>query len=72
MADRIEPTVRFLSEQMRPAPTYILPMHCSGFAAKVALEHTLGDGCVPCGVGIAVNVQGDESTEKTVFPPVIS
>lgn len=51
LADRIKPTVNFLAEELIPAPTYVLPMHCSGFAVKVALEAALGEGCVPAGVG---------------------
>jgi len=66
---RIPPTVDFLSHQLRPAPTYILPMHCSGFTAKVALENALGDGCVPAGVGIKIEIKGDEATEKALLPP---
>ncbi|KAG8902662.1 hypothetical protein FRB99_004278 [Tulasnella sp. 403] len=69
--DRISPTVKFLSESLRPAPTYVLPMHCSGFNAKVALEAALGEGCVPAGVGMRVVVQGDPDTEPRLFPPTI-
>ncbi|KAF9051239.1 hypothetical protein BDZ89DRAFT_1057083 [Hymenopellis radicata] len=47
LVPRIPPTVEFLSQQLKPAPTYILPMHCSGFNAKVALESAFGEGCVP-------------------------
>lgn len=46
-------------------------MHCSGFAAKVALEAAIGQGCVPAGVGIKVEVQGDNETERLMFPPLI-
>ncbi|EMD37544.1 hypothetical protein CERSUDRAFT_50292 [Gelatoporia subvermispora B] len=70
--DRIPPTVNFLANQLRPAPTYVLPMHCSGFAAKIALESVLGEGCVPAGVGIKVDVQGNREEEQTVFPPSIA
>ncbi|OBZ67114.1 hypothetical protein A0H81_12902 [Grifola frondosa] len=69
LVERIEPTVNFLANQMRPAPTYVLPMHCSGFAAKVALESALGQGCVPAGVGIKVEVNGDGDGEQMMFPP---
>lgn len=61
----------FLANQLRPAPTYVLPMHCSGFAAKIALEAALGEGCVPTGVGHKVEVDGDREAEKTMFPPSI-
>jgi len=72
LADRIEPTVDFLSNKLRPAPTYILPMHCSGFDCKVALEHAFGQGCVPAGVGIKVEVEGDGAADKTLFAPTIA
>ncbi|KIO25909.1 hypothetical protein M407DRAFT_75106 [Tulasnella calospora MUT 4182] len=52
---RIAPTVEFISKSLRPAPTYILPMHCTGFKAKIALEQELGEGCVPAGVGMKVS-----------------
>ncbi|KAH9911837.1 beta-lactamase-like protein [Fomitopsis serialis] len=71
LVPRIEPTVEFLANKLRPAPTYVLPMHCSGFAAKVALEHALGEGCVPAGVGHKFEVTGDREAEKHVFPPSV-
>ncbi|OCH89009.1 hypothetical protein OBBRIDRAFT_43879 [Obba rivulosa] len=71
LADRIPPTVAFLSNQLKPCPAYVLPMHCSGFAAKVALEAALGEGCVPAGVGIKVDVHGDREGEHMIFPPSI-
>ncbi|KAJ3523699.1 hypothetical protein NMY22_g11328 [Coprinellus aureogranulatus] len=55
---RIEPTVSFFSDSLRPSPTYILPMHCTGWKAKVALEAALGEGVVPAGVGHKVEVEG--------------
>lgn len=69
---RIEPTVGFFANKMKPSPTYVLPMHCTGFTAKVALEKALGEGCVPAGTGIRVEVIGDREADKTIFPPVIS
>ena len=72
MADRIEPTVDFFANKLRPSPTYILPMHCSGFGVKVALEKALGDGCVPVGTGIRVEVQGTRDSEAAMFAPVIA
>jgi len=66
---RIAPTVEFLSKTMIPAPTYILPMHCSGFLAKVALQKALGEGCVPAGVGIKVNIQGSVTDPRFLVPP---
>ncbi|TEB25000.1 hypothetical protein FA13DRAFT_1638077 [Coprinellus micaceus] len=55
---RIEPTVSFFSKSLRPSPTYILPMHCTGWKAKLALESALGEGIVPTGVGHKVEVGG--------------
>ena len=63
-------TVEFLSKQLRPAPTYVLPMHCSGFQAKTALEAAFGEGCVPAGVGLKVEIVGDRAQDANVFPPV--
>lgn len=67
---RVPQTVDFLSHQLRPSPTYILPMHCSGFQSKLALEAAFGEGCVPAGVGLKVNVTGDRQREKEVMAPV--
>ena len=61
----------FLAKKLRPAPTYILPMHCSGFDAKVALERAFGEGCVPTGTGVKVDVIGDTAAEQRIFEPVI-
>ncbi|KAI0743339.1 beta-lactamase-like protein [Daedaleopsis nitida] len=69
LVERIPPTVDFLSNKLRPSPTYILPMHCTGFAAKVALEDAFGEGCVPAGVGHKVIVEGNKSTEGMMHPP---
>ncbi|KAK7005606.1 7, 8-dihydropterin-6-methyl-4--aminobenzene-5'-phosphate synthase [Favolaschia claudopus] len=67
-ADRIEPTVAFLSQQMTPAPNFVLPMHCSGFQSKVELEKAFGEGCVPAGVGMKVEVLGDRQFEARLLP----
>ncbi|KAJ7680433.1 hypothetical protein DFH06DRAFT_1265436 [Mycena polygramma] len=58
--DRIEPTISFLSRQIVPAPNFVLPMHCSGFQCKVELEKAFGEGCVPAGVGMKIEVLGDK------------
>jgi len=61
LARRIPPTVDFLATTLVPAPTYVLPMHCSGFAVKCALAAALGEGCVPAGAGMkAVIVTSEE------------
>jgi len=67
---RVAPTIKFLSEQLKPAPTYVLPMHCSGFRTKVALENALGEGCVPAGVGHRVDIIGNKDDESLLHPPV--
>ncbi|KAI0093388.1 metallo-beta-lactamase protein [Irpex rosettiformis] len=72
LQERIAPTVDFLANKLRPAPNYVLPMHCSGFNAKVELERALGDGCVPAGTGAKVDVTGDPTAEKQMFAPVIT
>ncbi|PIL34019.1 hypothetical protein GSI_03727 [Ganoderma sinense ZZ0214-1] len=64
LIERIPPTVDFLANKLRPSPTYVLPMHCSGFAAKVALEEAFGEGCVPAGVGHKVIVEGSPEAEN--------
>ncbi|KAK2463193.1 hypothetical protein APHAL10511_004848 [Amanita phalloides] len=64
---RLAPTVDFLSRELRPAPTYVLPMHCSGFRTKVALESALGEGCVPAGVGHRVEIVGNRDDESKLF-----
>lgn len=66
---RVAPTIKFLSEQLKPAPTYVL-MHCSGFRTKVALENALGEGCVPAGVGHRVDIIGNKDDESLLHPPV--
>jgi 7,8-dihydropterin-6-yl-methyl-4-(beta-D-ribofuranosyl)aminobenzene 5'-phosphate synthase len=71
LADRIKPTVHFLSEALIPAPTYVLPMHCSGFVAKVALEAALGEGCVPAGTGHKVIINGIPEDDTILRPPSI-
>jgi len=69
---RIQPTIEFLSRQLRPAPTYILPLHCTGFEAKVALANEFGQGCVPGGVGMKIEVKGDAASEERMFAPTIT
>ncbi|ETW80363.1 hypothetical protein HETIRDRAFT_61468 [Heterobasidion irregulare TC 32-1] len=72
LAPRIAPTVDFLARRLRPAPAYVLPMHCSGFDVKVALQAALGEGCVPAGAGMQVKVLGESTDEARVFPPSIA
>jgi 7,8-dihydropterin-6-yl-methyl-4-(beta-D-ribofuranosyl)aminobenzene 5'-phosphate synthase len=46
-------------------------MHCSGFAAKTALEAALGEGCVPAGVGHKVIISGVPDDDSNLRPPGI-
>jgi len=71
LVDRIKPTIHFLSEALIPSPTYVLPMHCSGFATKVALEAALGEGCVPAGAGHKVIINGVPEDDASLRPPSI-
>ena len=66
LADRIEPTVNFLASRMIPAPTYVLPMHCTGFGAKVQLAKALGEGCVPVGTGNSVEIKGNAPEDEVL------
>jgi len=63
LAHRIAPTVEFISKHLKPTPAYILPVHCSGFDAKVALREAMGDRCVPAGTGLKVDIEGDDDAE---------
>ncbi|KAH6904950.1 metallo-beta-lactamase superfamily protein [Coprinopsis sp. MPI-PUGE-AT-0042] len=68
---RIGPTVDFLSKSLRPAPTYILPMHCTGWKAKVALEKELGEAIVPAGVGHKVDIIASEELGERVTAEIV-
>lgn len=72
LVERIPPTVDFLANKLRPSPTYVLPMHCTGFAAKIALEDALGEACVPAGVGHKVTIPGTPETEQMMHAPTYS
>jgi 7,8-dihydropterin-6-yl-methyl-4-(beta-D-ribofuranosyl)aminobenzene 5'-phosphate synthase len=53
--DRIPPTVNaFVQPEFNP--DYIVPLHCTGFDAKVALRDKMGEKIVPGGVGLNVFV----------------
>ena len=71
-AARIPQTVDFLADRLRPSPTYVLPMHCTGFQAKIALEKALGEGCVPTGVGHRVDIVGNRGDDERLLTPVWS
>ncbi|KAF7361803.1 7, 8-dihydropterin-6-methyl-4-(Beta-D-ribofuranosyl)-aminobenzene-5'-phosphate synthase [Mycena venus] len=71
LAERMEPTISFLSSKITPAPNFVLPMHCSGFQCKLELEKAFGDGCVPAGVGMKVDVLGDREFDKRLFAPTV-
>lgn len=72
MEPRIVPSVKFMAESMRPSPTYVLPMHCTGFDAKVALRGAMGEACVPASTGMNVVVQGDAALEDRLYQPTIT
>jgi len=63
LAHRIPPTVEFISKHLQPTPKYVLPVHCTGFNAKVALREALGDVVVPAGTGITIDIEGDDEAE---------
>jgi len=46
-------------------------MHCSGFVAKVALQEAFGEGIVPAGVGMKVEVIGDREHDNRLASPSI-
>jgi 7,8-dihydropterin-6-yl-methyl-4-(beta-D-ribofuranosyl)aminobenzene 5'-phosphate synthase len=69
--DRIAPTVDFMARRIRPSPTYVLPMHCSGFKVKSALEEEFGEGCVPAGVGMRYEVSGDKSMDERLSVSIV-
>ncbi|TFY79560.1 hypothetical protein EWM64_g4453 [Hericium alpestre] len=48
---RVALTMLFFACMLRPTSAYILSIHCTGFGAKVTLEHALCEGVVPSGVG---------------------
>jgi metal-dependent hydrolase (beta-lactamase superfamily II) len=54
LLNRIAPTVSYLSDDARPE--FVVPLHCTGLRAKVALANTFGDRCVAGGVGIQVSI----------------
>ncbi|TFK56459.1 hypothetical protein OE88DRAFT_1649765 [Heliocybe sulcata] len=72
LADRIAPTTDFLANKLVPAPAYVLPMHCTGFNAKVALREALGDACVPAGTGMRFEASGDAQFDERLPVPTIS
>ncbi|KAG8938901.1 hypothetical protein FRC03_006812 [Tulasnella sp. 419] len=54
---RIQPTVEFIKDHLAQ-DGHVLPLHCTGFHAKTALERGLQPGAVvPAGVGIGVEVE---------------
>ncbi|KAG9084633.1 hypothetical protein FRC06_003965 [Ceratobasidium sp. 370] len=61
LQDRIDPTVDFIAERLVPSPSYVLPMHCTGFNAKVALAKALGEACVPAGTGMRIEFAGTDA-----------
>ncbi|KAF8314930.1 Metallo-hydrolase/oxidoreductase [Clavulina sp. PMI_390] len=56
LAYRVEPTVQALKAF---EPDYVVPLHCTGFNAKVLLREALGAKVVPAGAGAVVRVAKD-------------
>lgn len=65
LQDRIGPTVDFIAERLVPSPTYVLPMHCTGFNAKVALANALGEAVVPAGTGMKIVFEGSNAQQDS-------
>jgi 7,8-dihydropterin-6-yl-methyl-4-(beta-D-ribofuranosyl)aminobenzene 5'-phosphate synthase len=63
-------TTDFLTQTLQPTPTFVLPLHCTGFNGKTALRAALGDAVVPAGTGGSYEVLGipeeDERLEVTL------
>lgn len=57
LAYRLEPTVNALVEF---SPDYVVPLHCTGFNAKVLLREKLGLKVVPGGVGTVVHIDSSK------------
>lgn len=53
LAYRLEPTADALKEF---DPDYLVPLHCTGFNAKVMLREKLGAKVVPGGVGTVIRI----------------
>lgn len=51
MEERIPATVEYFSNTLAQRPRFMVPMHCTGFNAKVALKNAMGDIIVPAGSG---------------------
>lgn len=47
-------------------------MHCTGFEAKVALHDALGDGCIPAGTGVRIDVAGDQAMDERISAPSVA
>jgi len=61
LAYRVKPTVDAIASY---SPDYVVPLHCTGFDAKVKLRAVLGMKIVPGGVGLGITVNGmEEGTE---------
>lgn len=56
MEYRIQSTVDFFAKELGDELQHLLPLHCSGFKARVALSNALGDVCVAGGVGMRIDI----------------
>lgn len=59
MTDRIPDTVKYFAEELQPRANFLVPMHCTGFEAKVALSKALGSSVVPAGSGSRMTFKSD-------------
>ena len=58
---RVKPTVDAIASY---SPDYVVPLHCTGFDAKVKLREVLGTKVVPGGVGLGITVLGVEENAE--------
>ena len=49
LADRIPPTTDYLKDT---GVEFVVPLHCTGLRAKVALGNAFGQHCVAAGTGV--------------------
>ncbi|KAK9893511.1 hypothetical protein P389DRAFT_112527 [Cystobasidium minutum MCA 4210] len=67
MVERIPDTVKYFAEELEPRATFLVPMHCTGFTAKVALGNALGSSVIPAGSGSRMTFDS-KSTAVNMMP----
>lgn len=60
MEDRIPNSVDYFAHEIESPLRWVVPMHCTGFNAKVALKNALGDAVVPAGAGSQITFKCDK------------